>query len=291
MTPIGPITPDIIGGAEKFLLYGDPGVGKTHCALTAPPPILYICVAGPDEVQTFYSKNFQKKYGDRLSEKDLIIAYVEEDFSWGLGKGTGFDDVKQLIEDAVEQEEAGDFTFNTIVIDNMTTLTEQQVTKAIVLSDKRPSEKQSTKDKYAKDGVLQVADFEWKDVMNMMAKFLSELFTLDKNIIIVAHEWEQTVSNRVTKQSDVIAVKPLFIGKQRDLIANLFSNVWRIYPKGEKSAARTVLKEQNPNIIAKTRVGGIVSNDYLDPDISAAIDKFKKHAEAMSKKSGKKQKT
>ena len=289
MSP-SPISPDIIGGNEKFLLYGDPGVGKTHCALTAPPPIYFVSVSGPDEVQTYYSKYFQEKYGERLPEKDLLVDYTKTSFSWGLGEGTQFDQVKQMIETTMEMEEKGEIPVSsTIVIDNMTTLTEQQVSKAIVLSDQvSQSEKASTREKYEATGVLQVADFEWKDVMNMMAKFLSELFTLDKNIVIVAHEWEQTVTNRKTKQSDVIAIKPLFIGKQRDLIANLFSNVWRIYPVGAvSSAARTVSQEQNPNIIAKTRVGGVVSRDYMDPDLSSAIGKFKKHAEEMSKKSKK----
>ena len=281
------ISPDIIGKSEKFLLYGHPGVGKTHCALTLPPPIYYICTGGPDEVQTFYSKTFQAKH--KLREQDLLIDSVDLTFSWKLGKADGFDQIKKMIEEAIRMEQAGEINFNSIALDNITTLTELQIEKAILLADMSKSPEaqakgDSTKKKFDETGVLQVADYEWKDVMNMMAKFLSELFVIKKNFCIVAHEWEQVVTDRKTKKAEVTAIKPLFIGKQRDLIPNLFSNVWRIYPTGQISAARTIAGT-SPSVIAKTRIGGILSPDYPDPNLSDVISKFKKHAEEQSEKS------
>jgi hypothetical protein len=47
--------------------------------------------------------------------------------------------------------------------------------------------------------------------------------------------------------------------------------------------ARTVPADKPIDIIAGTRLGGIVDNDYIDPNITKTIEKFKKHAESIEK--------
>lgn len=285
-----PINKSIAEDKRTFLIYGDPGVGKTHLALTAPTPIYYVCTGSKEELQPFYGNRFRDKYkkvhGHYLAEEDVLFDFVDLAFSWKNEDATGFDQVKKMIDIALQQEKAGEIKFNSIVIDNISTLTELQIEKAIRLASlsKPPESKgKSSEDKYKEDGVLQVADYEWKDVMNMMQKFLSELFNVDKCFIILAHEWEQVVTDRTTKVQSTTKVKPLFIGKQRDLIANLFSNVWRISTSGECSVARTIGKDANPEIIAKTRIGGVISNDWIDPDIQVALEKFRVHMANISK--------
>lgn len=282
------ISPAIMGRKDRFLLYGDGGTGKTHLALTAPPPIYYVCTGGENELDTFYSKHFQEAYkrnhGHYLQEKDLQYDFVDLPFSWKNDDASGFDQIKKKIEEAVVASMGGGFQFNSIVFDNASTLTDLQIEKAIklsALSSNAPDK--TTQKKYDETGILQVADFEWKDVMNMMEKFLSEAFVLDKVFVVIAHEWEQIVTDRATKVQSTTKIKPAFIGKQRDDIPNMFSNVWRMYNYADnKTAARTIGKDSNPVTIAKTRVGGILPNDWPDPDIQVAIEKFRVHAQNQS---------
>lgn len=281
------ISPAMLGRKDRFLLYGDSGTGKTHCALTAPPPIYYVCTGAENELDTFYSKNFQDNYkklhGHFLQEKDLQYDFVDLPFSWKNDDASGFDQIKAKVEKAVVESIGGGFQFNSVVFDNASTLIDLQIEKAIKLSAISSSTDKSTEKKYNETGILQVADFEWKDVMNMMEKFLSEVFVLDKVFVVIAHEWEQVVTDRATKVQSTTKIKPAFIGKQRDDIPNMFSNVWRMYNYADnKTAARTIGKDSNPVTIAKTRIGGIIPTEWPDPDIQIAIQKFKVHAQNQS---------
>ena len=47
--------------------------------------------------------------------------------------------------------------------------------------------------------------------------------------------------------------------------------------------ARTVPEDKPVDIIAGTRLGGIVSPDYQNPDLTKTIAKFKKHAEEIER--------
>lgn len=284
------ITPDRagIGRNENFLLWGDPGVGKTHTALTllGIGPVVHVCVGRGNESKTFYSDYFQKWRTQNKVPADhkLYTAIATEtfDFEDPTSAAVGFDNVKREIETAFEDDSKGIKQFSGIILDNVSMTTDFQINKAIKLSDKNRDQSagkgKSTLDKAAELGGINPADFEWKDVQNMMAKFFSELFATDKHIAIIAHEWEQTVTNRATRQSDLIAVKPQFVGKQRDTIANLFDNVWRLHVEGGQYYARTVSQSKPYSIIAKTRIGGVVEKDYINPDLADVIRKFKAHA-------------
>lgn len=287
------ISPEVvgIGKNENFLLWGDPGVGKTHTALTllGIGPTFLMTVGRMNESKTYYSEYFQKWKRDNKVPADhkLYVDTATETFDFEDPKSAavGFDNVKRQIESAFEDDAKGINQFSSIIVDNMSMTTDFQINKAIKLSDqnKGPESKgKSTLEKAKELGGLSPADFEWKDVQNMMAKFLSELFATSKNIVIIAHEWEQTVTNRSTKQSDLIAVKPQFVGKQRDNIANLFDNVWRMHVDGGQYYARTVSQSKPFSVIAKTRIGGVIDKDYMNPDLSAVIRKFQVHAAKYS---------
>src|SRR5690606_3651821 len=118
-----PISADMIGQAEKFLLYGEPKLGKTFTALTIPPPIYFVAIGMSNEAKVYFSTEFQKKYGKILRPDELQIDV-----------GRSSQETKDLIEAAVEADANGTgYQFNSIIVDNATRLTELQMDVAIEL--------------------------------------------------------------------------------------------------------------------------------------------------------------
>ena len=284
MTPV-PLTSAIIEDNEKVLLYGHPSMGKTHAALTAPGPIYFLAIGGPNEVKPYFGKNFQDKHG----KKEIIIDIAREP----RGKkgrfinAVGFDIACTLLDEALELDDRGKIEFATIVIDNATVLEEFQMNKVIQISDatrSADSKGESTYSKFMDSGILHPADHDWGAAQSLMQKFTSWLFSLDKNVVFVAHEHETTVANRATQSSDIIAVKPLFVGKQRTRIANMFDNVWRFYTHGQLYVARTTPQDKPFTVIAKTRIGGVISPDYPDVNLTKAFKKLQDQARKIDVK-------
>lgn len=279
-----PISPEIIGEREKFLIYGAPKRGKTFLALTSPEPIYMLCVGGDNEVKTYFGEDFQKKHG----KKDLSIDAVKEnvDKMGRVKEPSGFDDVCRALDDALELDAKEEFpsqtgTFETLIIDNATVMQEFQMNKTIhIANTARDPDKTgySTWEAYTKHGILTPFDSDWGGAQSLMQDWVSWMFNLDKNIIFIAHEYEVTRTSRATQVQEIVGIRPLFVGKQRTRIANAFDNVWRMTKNAQKYEARTTPGGEIADLIAGTRLGGIVPNDYQDPNISKTIKKFKEQA-------------
>ena len=281
-TPIiQPISSDIVGDAEKFLLYGDPGMGKTFAALTLPEPILFIAVGASNEAKTYYSKQYQKKHG----KKEIHIGVAEEstDQKGGFyGDPIGFDNACTILDMALEQEEAGTFAFNSIVIDNATILSEFQMNKVLSISYIDANDKSGTAYlKLREHGIRTPYDSDWGGAMSLMNEFVTWLFQLNKHVALVAHEHKDQIADRKSHSQVIKGVKPLFVGKQRTIIANRFDNVWRFTRNAQFYEARTTPLNSPYDVIAKTRIGGVIEEDYRDVDLSFSIKELQKAAEEV----------
>jgi len=285
------LTSEIIGEREKFLLYGAPKRGKTFCALTAPGPIYFLAIGGPNEAKTYFSKDFQTKHG----EKEIIIDSAIENID-KMGRclePAGFDHACILLDEALELDDQGKMEtstggFETLIVDNATVLEEFQMNKAIHVSNltqtaEKAAQGKSTQAKYKEYGMLKPSDSDWGAAQSLMQNWYSWLFKLEKHIVFIAHEYEVTRANRAAQSVDLIGIQPLFVGKQRSRIANAFDNVWHFTKQGQLYQARTVPVDKPIDIIAGTRLGGIIDKDYANPDLTEVIKKFKAHAEKIER--------
>jgi len=283
------LTSEIIGRREKFLLYGPPKRGKTFCALTAPEPIFFLAIGGPNEAKTYFSADFQQRHG---TKEIWIETAVEKVGKMGRYKHPeGFDNASIILDKFLELDDQGKMEtstggFETLIVDNATILQEYMMNKVIYIADtnRNPDAKgASTHQTFMEHGILKPHDADWGAAQGLMRDWYSWLFAIDKHIVFVAHEKEITHANRATQSSDLIAIKPLFVGQQRNIVANRFDNVWHFYKQGPMYVARTVPEDKPIDIIAGTRLGGIVSPDYQNPDLTKTIAKFKKHAEEIER--------
>lgn len=267
------LTPDLVGTREKFLIYGEPGTGKTRAALTAPGPIYFLAIGGPNEVKTYFSPSFRQAFPDKKVYLDVAEESIDE--RGQFDEAVGFDRACDLLDDALEADRKGDLNFETIVIDNATILSEFQMNKVFEISQIDAKDKTKTALRKLRDhGIYTPADYDWGGAQSLMGKFVSWLFKLDKHIVFVAHEHQDTTTDRASHTQIIQSVKPLFIGKQRNQIANLFDNVWRMTMNGQFFEARTVATDRPFSVIAKTRVGGVLDRDFRDVDLEWAIQQL-----------------
>lgn len=262
-----PISPAIIGEHERFLLYGRPKTGKTFTALTLPPPIYFLTFGDPSEVKTFYSKQFQEKYGKVLKASELFVDVA-----------TTSQHAKDLAEKAINEDISGKGQqFASIIVDSVSELIEFQMETAT-----------GTIDTVVKDtDMSNPHKGEWGKAQNIMKIFVSELWAVPKHIAMVAHEYE-IMTPGLSQNSVVSGVVPWFIGKQRTDMPRKFDNVWRMTRDGaDMYVARTdagVDPKGGFSIVAGSRIGGVISKDYSDPNLTKAIAKFRAHADAMEVK-------
>lgn len=272
-----PISPAIIGQREKFLLYGPPKMGKTFCALTLPGPILFLAIGGNNEAKTFYSKDFQEKHP---GVKVTVVEIKEDVGRKGIVKEPkGFDRACLALDIALEKNLKGELDFNAIIVDNATILSEYQMHKVLKISH-TSSSGETAYDKYTKQGILTPFDSDWGAAQSLMKKFITWLFEIDKHIALVAHEYHDMVTNRATQSREVVGIKPSFVGRDRDIVANKFDNVWHFRRQGQHYVARTT-PESSPDVIAGTRVGGLIKENYSNPNLTEAINVLAAHAQKV----------
>lgn len=273
-------TPDVIfDDNEKVILYGPFGVGKTFCALTAPGPIWFLGIGGKNELKTMYSDDFKEKHG----EKEVHITWVTEDRQ-SHGQMTdnpnGFDRVCDAIDGFLEWNEEAGLGVRTIIVDNATWLEHYMLNKAIAAEYHIGSSdvSKSVLKREREYGIRKPHDSTWGGAQSLMDNIVRWLFELPFNIVFVAHEYRTYTQIQGSRERRLVSIEPLFVGKQRTEIPNLFDNVW--YQKKSGGGRNPTFNTQTSgdNIIAaKTRVGGPLQFEERDLDLTKAFEKLSHH--------------
>lgn len=282
------LTPErVLGQREKFLLYGDPGTGKTFLALTAPEPIYVLATGGENELKTRYSRQFMELY----PERDIMFDVVKEsrqERGEMTDNPTANDEVGDILYNFVNWDQESGRGTKTLVIDNATVLEEFQMNKAIaaewaIASGGKDKQVLTRERKY---GIRRPHDNTWGAAQSLMSKFIGWLWELDYHIVLVAHEYKDVVRKRNAEDS-LEGVYPLFVGKQRTKIARAFDNVWRCTKSGGGRGVRFEVMTTGDDIYkCKTRVGGIFDDvEYVDKDfnLTTAVETLQRYPSELEK--------
>jgi hypothetical protein len=266
----------ILGENEKFLIYGNPGTGKTHLAGTAPGPIYFLVIGPKNEIKTLRGPAFTREHGLVDVSFDQVIEPVGK--RGMFMDASGFDMASDKLDEALLLREKGDLHFNTLVVDNATVLQEYQMNKAMEFNfDTVKSKSKSGMGKLRDHNIRIPGDNDYMSQMSLMDQFVNWLMKLELHVVFIAHEHTETHFDRASRQTSITAIKPLFTGKQRTSIPRAFDNVWRTSVSG--SGRATIYDVQtsgsdNPDTIAKTRVGGVLKQSERNLNLTEAIKRL-----------------
>ena len=221
----------------NMLVYGGVGVGKTTFCRTAALPIIYHSFDPGGHIPlTKTCPDFKS-----LSESGNILVFNYEDED--PADPQLFTRWQKEIKD---QYNWGAFNLaGTFILDSVTTFGTAIMNHVMKMTGK-------VKDPRA---IAESAEFE--PAKNLMMMAIRKILQLPCNVIVVAHEAQET--------DPILGIlrTPAFVGKQRTNIPLLFSEVYhmtsRITDKGFVAQVQTVTCQR---IMARTRLGGHVLGVY-----------------------------
>lgn len=277
-----PIEDHKLGTRHKIILYGEGGSGKTFTAGTMPGTIYSIVFGGENEITTYKSPDFKNKYPNKKGK--IFYDFVKEEIGerGHFSDANAFDAACDFITEALELEAAGDFAFDSLVIDAATGLRRYAMNKAIEFNYGRATKKEkATLQRYRDENIIVPADNDWGSQMSLIVQFVEWVYNLDKHVCLVTHEWTETQHDRSSRQTSVIQRRPLFTGGNRTEIPAWFDFVWRITPQklGQGIIANAQPYGDNVNY-AKTRLGGILPPVIRDPNLEKLFAQIEEEVNA-----------
>lgn len=282
-----PLGDEVVGEHEKVLLYGMPGTGKTFAGGTMPGNVYFLLIGGRNELKPLRSPSFRDKY----PEKEGCFAYdwvTETRGSRGtFQEAEAFDRACDLLDEALELDRKGEVpgieSFDSVVIDNATMMGNVQMNKAMSINQLRSKGGSKALKRLREHNIVIPGDNDWMSKMSLMTQFTDWLFSLDKHILFIAHEWRETRTNRSDHTQTITSVRPLFTGKNREDIPLMFDNVWRTTTSGggrnQQFECQTV---GDGTVLAKTRFGGVVRPTERDINLTELIARMHESVEVAS---------
>ena len=255
------------------LVYGLPRSGKTQFAASAGDDNLIINLAGG--ISTLRGATYKRMVGQNPMVLDIFEEYDEK----GLPLGKAVDRVGEAIDEAIKNR--GTLNFNTITIDEGTTLAAHALVKAV----KYNFEIGKTK---TWEQVVKKHDFLMAHVADMGAQrsvleqFCDYYCNLAKrehfNFIMVAHEKDTYEPAKIGEPVKVDKVAPYFVGESAKVIPGYFDWVLRMesISGGTKLSCRawTIGSEK---MIAGVRTGGIFDPKLDNPNFTQMAQQYREY--------------
>jgi len=250
----------VLGEKIKALVYGRSGSGKTFGALTFPRPLVFDFDEG---IATARNPLFVTKYG----KKDILYERFG-DVTTKRGvveQPRAFDDACTFLDKMLSPEHIG--TFDTIIIDSATTLTDLAMNKGVVILG---SNKLSQSFNQAKlSGLLTPKMQDYQASRSLVEQFIDLVKAADKHIVLICHEYQ--VLNEET--GVVQAITPLLTGKSREAIPLKFDEVWNLRVSGTIATRKRGLCTEDDGIRqCRSRTGIPMDTPFEWNEIQKAVE-------------------
>jgi len=228
-------------------------------------------IAGAEsELITLRSPTFKEKHPGQFDKQFYDVIFEKKGKRGIFQKAEAYDEACDTLDAALVMDQKGDITFESLVID-ATGLSGFAMNKSIELSSG------AAQRKLQDEGIMVPSDRDWGGEMSLMSQFISWAVGIDKHVIVITHEWREEKQDRATRERKIISVRPLFIGKNRENIPRMFSNVWNFQTEGKgKGQIFQAQTSRDDAVYARTRFGGLLPLMVKDPNLSKIIDQFRK---------------
>lgn len=268
-------------GRTEAMLYGPPGGGKTVTASTFPPPFRWIAADGDTSLKSI---RWAYKAGITALKdlKDLQFYVPQEDYDKTGGgypsTAKAFNRMTDMVDFWFQPEQVGQW--QTMVLDSATELNEWALNHGLNVNRALPSREKPLSKSHdfnlkARARIV-TGEQDYKSAMAMFEGFLNDLRVEcarhGKNLVVICHEWRETVERESDGSEIILRYRPLLIGQLRERIVKSFDDVWHCTVSGNKAQVQV---HEDPRILAKTRWGQVL-NTLEEPDYRKLLEKVRK---------------
>jgi hypothetical protein len=242
-----------------MLIYGKPGVGKTHLAATADAvpamrPVLYLNIEGGDMTLRHVAPEIKK-----IPEEGSL--------SWGQ-MTTIYDTLARQCYNGPSPDD--DFVPRTVILDTLTEC--QKMNMSQIMAELLMNEP----DKGWDPDIPDVR--RWGKNIEQIRKWVRKYRDLPLNVIMTCHEQEDK-----DNMTGLVAHKPQLSGKLSNEVAGFFDIVTYLYVKADDDGkpVRKLLSGALEGYIAKDRSGNlptVMENPTMDLVYNLIVGKTKKAA-------------
>lgn len=242
-----------MGGLKRLqlLLYGPPGTGKTIFAHQFPRTRTLDLDAGIGSVEWAIREGIIKK-----NLEDIVFTQIQEDYSEG-----GVVAVAEALDRATRQidEWLKDDDWDTLITDSASALLDVAMNKALD-ENSRLGLSRTKQNRPQRIGVTPIKIQDWGSAMNLLQQYINWIRSLDKNIILICHEYLNTNDDGVLQ-----FVEPLLIGQMRQKIVKDFDEVWYSRASGSITQPKFEIQTRpDPKKRLRSRLGCLAPREPMD---------------------------
>lgn len=225
----------------QVIIYGPPGKSKTVSAHSMPNTRTIDFDDGMQSVEWAIRSGTIKKEAHEIVYETIVPAKAKADSIMMLDQATdAIDD--WLKDEGVPKDEWANYCcgkyeldrpypqfWDTLIIDSASGLNEASIIKGLHENNRLGLSK--SWESWKKGHTVRPMRLQdWGSAGYLQARFIEECRALDKNLVVICHEYQNT-----DDAGNIISTDPSMIGKNRQDVTKVFDEVWYAFTEGTRT--------------------------------------------------------